>query len=201
MRHRTELPQDFRDAIARAFEGERVLWTGRPSRLRSPLATLPVWLFTLPWTVCAILFELMLVNDLVEKGTSRTIGVSLALLVGFMLVVAGVYLLLLPLFGWRDARRLVFAVGEKRLGIVKIGGKPNAARFHDLDAIMHTDRCERRDGTGTLSLAIGHRGDDDMMVASTEFLCGIPDVRHVERLLRARMHERARSRQDAKGIA
>lgn len=193
MTPRRDLPAHFRAAVADAFNGERVLWAARPDCLASPLATLPLPLLALPWAICAVCFELSLVNNLIEKGTTRSIEDSLALLVCFVFVVAGIYALMLPLRKWREARRTVFAVGEKRLGIVTVGSVRGNARFHDLGIVLHTERLQRRDGTGTLTLAIGQHSGGEMLETCTEVLRGIPDVHHVEQLIRAHIGSAGRT--------
>jgi hypothetical protein len=167
--------------------GERVLWAGRPSALRTFLPSLLVWLFAIPWTAFALGWEAMALQAwLSGKGNSGTTQALFGIifpLFGLPFVLIGLAMMSLPFFAWRWARRTVHVVSDQRLVDITVGRrlKVKSAR---IGSVVRTERTESKDGRGTLKVVTGSRvdGDGDRMEES-HTLYGIDDVRAVERLV------------------
>ena len=54
-----DLPRRLRDAVTKEFQGEPILWAGRPSAMRTFLVSTLIWLFAIPWTAFALGWEWM----------------------------------------------------------------------------------------------------------------------------------------------
>jgi hypothetical protein len=191
------LPRHMREAVASEFAGERILWLGQPSPARTLLVALPIWLFAVPWTAFALGWEYMALAGWLSgkpspSGTHTIMGIAFPLF-GLPFVLVGLGMMSAPFLAWREARRTVHVIGERRLVTMTIGGKISV-KSHPTAAIVRTERSERRGGSGTLKVVTGIRRDSDGdRVEDSETLIGIAEVRKVERLLAAAMDNERRA--------
>ncbi|MDX2158121.1 MAG: hypothetical protein SFW09_16595 [Hyphomicrobiaceae bacterium] len=187
----TSLPRRLRDALAKELPGEPILWTGRPSALRAFLASLPIWLFAIPWTAFSLGWEYMALGGWLSgkpppSPTHSIMGIVFPLF-GLPFVLIGIGMMLAPFAAWSRARRTVHAVSNHRFLTITVGRRLTV-KSHATSSIVRTERIERRDGTGTLKVVTGIRRDSDGdRVEDTEVLIGIPEVRKVDRLIASRI--------------
>jgi len=187
----SELPRRIRDAVTRELQGERILWTGQPSATRSFLASLPIWLFAIPWTAFSLGWEWMALGGWLSgkpsPSTTHTIMGVVFPLFGVPFVLVGLGMMATPFLAWRWARRTVHVVGEKRIVTMTVG-RSLKVKTYPTASITRLERIERRGGSGTLKVIMGtHRDSDGDKTETTEVFYGIPEVRKVERLLMAYM--------------
>lgn len=194
MSNLNDLPHRLRAAVVKEFEGERIVWTGRPGAGRAFLATLPIWLFAIPWTVFSVgwtgfaLFAGLL-SGKPPPSTAQSMMAVVFPLFGLPFVLIGIYMLAMPLRAWLGARNTVHVLGDRRFATVTVGRKLKVKSFMT-SAITHTERTERRDGSGTLKVVFGNKRDSEGdKVEEAEVLYGIRDVRKAERLVRARIDD------------
>lgn len=179
------MPKAAIQAINRALGTTPVLWSGMPRPRAALLTWLPIWIIAVPWIGLALV---ALVQAVGPAATSEPTQVArLGGAIAFLFVVGGVYMLLSPFFAGRTARRTVYALGPDRLWQIDLKGR-SPPISHDLARVLATERSERADGYGNLTLAIGSR-DEKGRTLETEkvVLRGVPGVRRLEHLIRASM--------------
>lgn len=181
------LPQHFRDVVAREFQGEPMLWVGRPSASRTFVLAMGIWLFAVPWTAFSLGWEYMALQAWhsgkpSSGGTQAVVGI-IAPLFGLPFVLVGLGMMLAPFWMWIKARKTIYVVSERRFACLTIGRSLSVKSFAR-GSIVRTERSERHDGSGTLKVVTGVAldGDGDRK-EQTETLYGIADVRKVERLI------------------
>ena len=185
------LPRRMRDAVTKEFQGERILWAGRPSATRSLLVSLPIWLFAIPWTAFALGWEWMALGGWLSgkpsPSTTHTIMGVVFPLFGVPFVLVGLGMMATPFWAWQWARRTVHVIGDKRLVSLTVGRRLKV-KTYPVGNVVRTERTEWRDGAGTLKVVTGvSRDSDGDKVETTEVFYGIPEVGKVERLLLARV--------------
>ncbi len=185
----TDLPRQMRDAVTQEFQGERILWAGRPSATRSFLVSLPIWLFAIPWTAFSLGWEWMALGGWLSgkpsPSTTHSIMGVVFPLFGVPFVLVGLGMMATPFLAWRWARRTVHIIGDKRIVTMTVG-RSLKVKTHPTASITRLERIERRGGSGTLKVIMGtHRDSDGDKTETTEVFYGIPEVRKVERLLMA----------------
>lgn len=184
-----DLPRRLRDAATREFQGERILWAGRPSASRAFWAGTLVWLFAIPWTAFSLGWEAMALQGWLSgkpspSATHTVMGIVFPLF-GLPFVLIGLAMMAAPFLAWIWARRTVHVIGEKRIACLTVGRRLKV-KTYPTASVMRTERTERRDGSGTLKVVTGLRRDSEGdKVEESETLYGIPEVAKVERLLLA----------------
>jgi hypothetical protein len=164
---------DIQGILAPELHGERLLWCGRPSASRA-LRTWPsraVFVFGVIWTAfCLTVPYLFGENEM------------FLFLIPFILI--GLALLLSPIWYYRDAKRTIYGITDKRVLIVV------NRRTRDVESFGPTDigGIKVKDlGAGLGDIRIGwrpYRGDFNEERWTEVTLVGIPEARAVEKLLR-----------------
>lgn len=185
----TSLPDSLRQAATTEFAGQPLLWTGRPQARRVFWPAMMIWLFAVPWTGFALLWEAVTVGPMLfpsPRGPRAPDGMmSLFALFGLPFLLAGFAMLAGPFWLANRARRTVYALSAQRLATIVVG------RSLDVQSVAVGDigemaRRERRDRSGDLTLTIGWTRDSDGdRVERQHKLVGVPEVRRVEDILRA----------------
>lgn len=187
----SELPQRMRDAVTRELQGERIIWAGRPSATRSFLASLPIWLFAIPWTAFSLGWEWVALGGWLSgkpspSDTHTIMGIVFPLF-GVPFVVVGLGMMAMPFMAWRWARRTVHVIGDTRLVTITVG-RTLKVKTYQTASITRLERTERRNGSGTLKVILGtHRDSDGDKTETIEVFYGIDEVAKVERLIGARL--------------
>jgi hypothetical protein len=179
----------MRDAVTREFQGERILWVGRPSATRSLLVALPIWLFAIPWTAFSLGWEWVALSGWLSgkpsPSTTHSVMGIIFPLFGVPFVLVGLGMMATPFLAWRWAWRTVHVIGEKRLVTLTVGRRLKV-KSYPVGNVVRTERTEKRDGSGTLKVVTGvSRDSDGDRVETTEVFYGVPEIRKVERLLLA----------------
>ena len=186
-----DLPRRLRDAVTKEFQGEAILWAGRPSAMRTFLVSTLIWLFAIPWTAFALGWEWMALGGWLSgkpppSGSHLIFGIVFPLF-GLPFVLVGLGMMATPFLAWRWARRTVHVIGDKRLVTMTVGRKLKV-KTYPTASITRLERTERRNGSGTLKVIMGtHRDSDGDKTETTEVFYGIDDVAKVERLIGARL--------------
>ncbi len=197
MSNPNDLPRHLRAAVVKEFEGERIVWAGRPGAGRTFLISTSIWLFAIPWTAFSLGWEWMALSGWLygkpsPSNTHSLMGVIFPLF-GIPFVVVGFGMMVMPFIAWRSALKTVHVLGERRLVTMTVGRTTKVKTFA-ASAITRTERTERRNGSGTLKIVLGSRRDSDGdKVDDVEVLYGIADVRKVERLVRSRIDDDRRA--------
>lgn len=183
----TELPRRMRDAVSREFQGERILWTGRPNAWHAFRVSMLIWLFAVPWTAFALGWEFMALQGWLSgkpapSMTHQVMGIVFPLF-GVPFVVVGLAMMHAPFWAWSLARRTVHIVADRRIVTLTVG-RVLKVKSHPISGILRVERSEHRDGSGTLKLVTGMRRDSDGdKVEDSETLYGVKDVRKLEHLI------------------
>jgi len=177
-------------AIAQLDPGERLLWSGSPDPGRGALLALPITLFGIPFAGFAA-FWILAASGITSHAT-RARGPWLFFpLFGLPFLLLGLGMLTAPLWAYLAARRMVYAVTEKRAIIIASGG------VRGVQSYAHTDlgdiqRVERPDGSGDLYFATKSTVTSRGYVNQTKIgFTGIPEVRTVEQLVRGQLKQQA----------
>lgn len=189
-----DLPRRLRDAVTKEFQGEAIRWAGRPSAWRAFKASTPIWLFAVPWTAFSLGWEWLALGGWLSgkpsPSSTHTIFGIVFPLFGLPFILVGLGMMAMPFIAWIGARRTVHVVGDRRFSTLTVA-RQLKVKSYSVGDIVRTERSERRDGSGTLTVITGFRRDSDGdKVEDTEMLYGIADVRKVERLIAARLDGR-----------
>jgi hypothetical protein len=184
------LPEGLRKRIESELDvGERITWVGRPGARVSILQSIPLLVFAIPFTLfpaVMIALELGLHIPGVRLGENQSgwFGVP------FLLV--GLALFYVPVWGRRVAQRTAYVVTDRR-GMIFDGVRPDRVYIFLPDQLRNLARTERRNGSGDLIFPQPAAGDS----SGKEFPAklgfeAIPNVRHVEELVRNLVAEHSR---------
>lgn len=184
----SDLPMPLREALEVEREpGEQILWTGQPDPLRSVGAEWGMFLFAIPWTAFALFWESMAVGvSFSPKMASAQPMGWVFVLFGLPFIGVGVAMLASPFAAMARARQTVYAVTDRRILFLTKKGKGRESRCVVPSYVGDLQRTERGDGSGDLAVApSGSRSDNGTILNSPSKLVGIPNVREVERIIRA----------------
>lgn len=192
-----DFPRHLRAAVVKEFEGERIVWVGRPGVARAFIASPPIPLFGIPWTAFSLGWEWMALSGWLSGkpslSTTHTLMGVIFPLFGIPFVLVGLGMMAMPFITWRWARKTVHVLGERRMVTMTVGRRMKVKTFA-ASAITRTERTERRNGSGTLKIVLGSRRDSDGdKIDDVEVFTGIADVRKVERLISARLENDRRA--------
>jgi hypothetical protein len=176
-------------ALSQIDGGERLLWSGTPAPGVAAVKALPASLFGIPFTGFAV-FWIWGAWSATSSGPRPPGPFVLFPLFGVPFVLIGLGVLLSPLWAWLAAHKTVYAVTDKRALII-VGGGARGVRSFTRDDIGDITRFEQSDGSGSVYFAtrssLGSRGRIRHSRVGFE---GIPEVRHVERLIREQVAAR-----------
>ncbi|TIX51475.1 hypothetical protein [Alteraurantiacibacter aquimixticola] len=161
--------------------GERVLWQGKPLP-RVALGGFALWLFAVPWTAFSVFWTAM-----AYAGASSDMADDAGLLAyafplfGVPFILIGLGMMSVPFLPLIFARRMLFAVTDRRLLQLRLGRSSLITKSVDADRIGSMERREGRDGAGTLKVEIGSSIDSDGDRRTEHFNIGeVPQVMQVE---------------------
>lgn len=171
----------YREEIAHSElrEGETLLWVGEPDPLRAAIQCMILSIFGAVWTGGCIVS--------VVSSTRESPGMEHAMywVLAAPFLAVGAALFLTPLWNYLWAQATTYAITDQRVMIITILHSRRVQSF-GRDEIVLYEIVERRDGSGDLAIARGTVRDSDGRDASYRIkFIGIPEVRSVERLLRA----------------
>jgi hypothetical protein len=190
-----ELPYHVAKAVKHETGGNTVQWVGQPDVKKAFLATAPIWLMAIPWTVFAIGWELGALT--MFWGTPHPTGDRAILnifsfvfpIFGIPFVCIGLGMLAAPFWVALKARNQAHVVTTSAL--LDINAKANGTvtvKSTAINKIVQIERTERSDGTGSLKFILQSSRDRDRdAVEMSESWIGIPHVQHVETLVRRAM--------------
>ena len=169
--------------------GEGLVWSGAPSPGRMALSALPASVVGIPFTAFAA-YWMYMAYTMTAKST-QVAAIKLFPLFGIPFILIGLGMLTAPLWAFLAAGRTFYAVTNKRAIIVS-GGFSQTVHSYPHSEIHELHRVERAGGSGDLFFAsrmitTSRGGTRHQKIG---FL-GIPDVRSVEQLIRARLQEAA----------
>lgn len=170
--------------------GERVLWTGQPSGRRMALATVPIFLFAIPWTAFAVFWVAAAAWGTSEGSISGIFRVFP--LFGLPFIAIGLGMLSSPFWALRSAKRTVYVVTDRRAIIFGAGWNGMKVRSFLPERLGDMSRTQRADGSGDLIFAtdVSTTSKGGQQKTDVGFM-GIPAVRDVEQMVQA-MVERQR---------
>lgn len=164
---------------------EKLLWSGAPRPGRMSRRTLPIVLFSIPWTAFA-LFWIAGASGFKRPDFSH--GAGLFPLFGVPFVLVGFGMLSSPFWAMRKARKTVYAVTSERAIILEGGGFRGAVNVRSFraDQLQNIRRVQLADGSGDLVLDQKITTDNEGSRRATDLgFLGIPDVKAVETLLQS----------------
>jgi hypothetical protein len=185
----------YQMALRELDPNEKVLWAGQPSAGRFALRGVPVAVMGVFVTGFAVFW--------VAMALWITSGFDVPLLIlfplfGLIFVFAGLAMIFSPLWLIHKAHRTVYVLTDRR-AIIFDGGFSTRVRSFSPAALGDLERHERSDGSGDLIFAreqhyspgyyagtAGHGGHwvPGRTTVKTIGFHAIPDVRHVEQLVR-----------------
>jgi hypothetical protein len=176
-------------ALKHETQGEQLLWSGQESPARAFLVTTSAWLLGIPWLALAGFMEFTLVAGLIKgwpgpaASSWQVFAMLGAVLFVGLFVVIGIVMVAAPFTSWLKARRSLHFVTNQRFGSLALT-RGRSVVSHPVHRIVRTERHERRDGTGTLTIVTGFRTDSDGdSVEQRVTLRGVADVRRLERII------------------
>lgn len=174
-------------ALSQLDGGERLLWSGSPAPAVALLKALPLSLVGIPFTAFACFWIWT-----ASSATSRSGGPwALFPLFGLPFLLVGLGVFFAPVWIYFAACNTVYAVTEKRALVIS-GGAMRGVQSFTHENIGEITRFERSDGSGSVYFAartmVTSRGFPQSMRVGFE---GIPEVRHVEQLIRDNLLQKA----------
>ena len=170
-------------ALSQLDGGERLLWSGSPEPGLAMIKALPMSLIGIPFTMFAA-FWMWSASDMMH-GTARTVGPwSFFPFLGVPFLLIGLAVLTGPIWVYFGARGTVYAVTDKRALIIS-GGSMRGVQSFTHETMTDITRMERPDGSGSVYFAMRTSMTSKGFMQSVRIgFEGIPEVRHVEQLIR-----------------
>lgn len=166
--------------------GERLLWSAQP-RARHQLGAFGIWVFAIPWTVFALVWESFAIMPwfaATRAPDAVAWGMGIAFpLFGLPFILVGLYMLLAPFRAIGTARRTIFAITDRRI-IAVTGRAAHHVKSVPVTSIGPIDRTDHRSGYGRLSIQTHSRFDSDGDRITDRFVMqGIPNPRRAEQII------------------
>jgi hypothetical protein len=184
------LPKTLTDAlksfVQREFMGESLKWAHLPPPGAAFRAGLVVWFFGIPWTAFTVFWEATAIRQYLQGSATHGKPSLMLVLWGIPFVLIGLVMMSAPFWAWRQARRSVWVLSDRRLSLITAGRKATKIRSIMPGDILAIERAERADGTGHLKLMFqSTRDSEGHRQERSEQIAGIAGVRQVETLIRA----------------
>jgi hypothetical protein len=181
------LPPALEQTLRRELiAGEHLLWRGQP-RPHKLTRGFGIWLFALPWTAFALMWETFAFLPWVTATkTPEFIQWSFGIvfpLFGLPFIVVGLWMLWAPIRALRRAGKTAYALTERRLlRVVEANGiKVDSVLLHQIGPI---DRREDAQGFGDLRIQTHSTVDSEGDRTTERFeVLGVPGVARLERLI------------------
>ena len=189
-----DLPQAFFKQVSAEFNGETILWAGRPSPSMHFWQGIQRWLFGILATVFGLIWQALSLAVFFDTGVGKVVGPGGWLdyifpVLGLPFLMIGLGMMSVPFRAWWNAKDTVHVLTERRLATVIAHRNFNVTSIA-VDHIASVNRTENRNGKGNLKLSLGEYrdSDGDLIEKKTEIL-GVSDVRELERLIIKMMTE------------
>ena len=183
----TSVPPEFEEIVTAALTlGERLLWFGKPRPRRALLERVPVLLFAVPWTAFAVYWTYASLQHILRRhppGPAPGLALFFPLF-GVPFILIGLGMLFSPLWTALRARRMCYALTDRRLILWQPGLRGRAGiTSYSADQLrnMNLTCRERPDGSGTITFT--ERGSAKRSPHRVDLLA-IDRVRDVEDLVR-----------------
>jgi len=145
-----DIPSSLREMANRElYSDEEIKWLGMPKPRFFTTYSKGAFLFAIPWTAFALFwvagaagFEIPDFQD----------GFDLFPLFGLPFVLLGIWMLMTPLFTYRNARRTLYMITDRRAVIFE-GGSNTTIRTYEPDKLQDMIRKERNNSIGDLVFA------------------------------------------------
>lgn len=164
--------------------GERLLWSGKPEPGAASFAAFGIWLFAVPWTAFALFWTAMAWNSVGGADANGGIVSYAFPLFGLPFILTGLAMLSAPLWARRAAEKTIFGITDQRVvSLTQLW----RLRINSVsaDQIGPMKRVERKDGSGSLKIEThSTRGSKGVRRTQNFHFTAVPNVRHVERLIR-----------------
>ena len=172
--------------------GERLLWHARAIP-RAKRGSLAIVLFAIPWTAFALFWTTMAFTMTRMGGETDPFMTWVFPAFGLPFIAVGLFMFARPLLSRMAAGRTAYGVTDQRV-IQLMAGKGIMSESVPLGKITTLTRHERKDGSGTLKIAI----DDGLAVPANRRVTGfelgeVPEVRRAEQVLRQAMERAGRA--------
>src|SRR5271170_1405877 len=131
--------------------GEKLQWSGQPEPTRLAKGTLPILLFAIPWTAFACFWVTMActgVSHMHQFGPMMIFP-----LFGLPFIFVGLGMLSTPLFVYRQAKRTVYAITNKRALMLKASGRGKTVVSYRPADFGNINRVEYAPNKGDLTWA------------------------------------------------
>lgn len=147
-------------------DGEHVVWRGTPT---GHLDILPfgIYVFAVPWTMFSLFWTAMATAGM---GATEWDGIGSVLkwafpLFGVPFIVVGLGMMAVPFHPLWERDKVLFAITNRRVIKLRLWRSLDVTMC-PADRIGHVKRRERRDGSGSLSIAVkvGRESDGDPSV-------------------------------------
>ncbi|MCB2087592.1 MAG: hypothetical protein R3E18_05240 [Sphingomonadaceae bacterium] len=167
-------------ALERELEaGERVRWKGR-GMLQEALTRFALYLFAIPWTAFALFWTAMAWSATGAMDENAGFLSYAFPLFGLPFIAVGIFMLATPFLAMFKARKTLFAVTDQRLLRITITGLLETESI-PANRIGSLTRKEARDGSGSLTIAVGVGRDSDGDKRTETFVIGkVADVMGAE---------------------
>jgi len=153
--------------------GERLLWTGQPDAKRVARQMLPILYIGMPWMLIALASG----HPWFQRGLFHSLFPGLFFVIGLLICSS-------PLFIYRTAQQITYAMTDRRVLILTEGKRRKLEHYRPAD-MCEPERQELPDGSGDVLFARRQEKDSEGGTRTVEGkLVGVPQVRTVERLLR-----------------
>lgn len=141
--------------------GEELLWHGKPVPFKYGMRS-PAWFFILFGAVFALagaglLLSVFLGTSNVESGSGERVGPVGSALFSLCFLLPGLGIGLIPYFRARIARRVVYAVTDRRLLTLKTGDSATEVKGEWGSLNLDFLECPSRSGVGSVLFAWNHR--------------------------------------------
>jgi hypothetical protein len=158
--------------------GEKLVWVGQPRPSLHARATLPIFLFAVPWTVFSVGWLVMATRG--EGG----LGI-LFFIFGLPFVWIGLSMLSTPYRALRAARETVYAITDRGVVIIQGGPGKSTVRRYGPKNLHKMTRTENADGSGNLIIETEVTRSSRGRESTTEHgFIGIERVHEVDALVR-----------------
>jgi len=187
-------PESLRKRITSELDsGERIAWVGRPHARAYVIPTIALLVFSVPFTIGAVLW--MLVAAGIEVPRFDIHPKNLSPWFGLPFVLVGLALDCTPFWAARIARHTGYVLTDRR-AIIFNGMYTGTVHTFLPDRLRNLTRKQRRDGSGDLLFMRPTGIDDDERVGEDRTaergFEAIPDVKQVEDLVRRLVDEYGR---------
>lgn len=162
--------------------GESAAWFGTPNPFRLAIKSLPIFIFSIPWTAFA-LFWVYAASGFSFPPDFSEGGFSYFPLFGLPFVIIGFVMFFSPLFQYFKAFRTIYIITNKTVKVLSTGRTKKVETYSPSD-FKFFERKERSDGSGDIifknDVSVNSRGT--RTVTPIGFF-GVQQVRIVEQHL------------------